>query len=173
MAIRNDSRSGRVRGPQAANQPRTHPNSRPVAHTRPRGGPRHLKSRPTPEAVLGRPARRKPPSGVGTGAVVTLREVVEQAIQEERGSLITAIAVLYALHNVLRRDMKGDHSDDDEAVEDAAKWADPTVLTSMLLVRLHRVVNNLERVGDRNGDVELEEVALTENAGEPRNGGAP
>ena len=173
MAVHNDSRSGRILGPHAANQPRTHSNSRPNARKMSQGDFRRRRLRPAPEAMFARLARRKGAGGTDTAAGDVLRAerdetsrripaVVELAIYCERDSLITAMTVLYGLHSILCRAVRGDHSEPDKDVENATKWADSTVLTSMLLVRLHNVIRNLEKIADGKPDVDRTDVSLAD-----------
>lgn len=128
-----------------------------------------LKSKST-RARRGRSARSSPkprPKPVQKpSADSRLPAAIEIAIEQQRDSLTTEMTILYALHCILRRDQEGDDSEVDEAVRDAVEWTDPTDLTSMLLVRLHTVFNNLGKIARGETDVDPEHVALTEKVRE-------
>ena len=98
------------------------------------------------------------------GASDRLPTDVEIALHEERGSLMTAISILYGLHSILRRERDGDESEVSEAVEDAAKWSDSVELSGMTLVKLHTVLKNLDAIALGRTHVDPEDVALAEAA---------
>jgi hypothetical protein len=89
---------------------------------------------------------------------------IEIALHEERGSLITAISILYGLHSILRRERDGDESEISEALEDAAKWSNSVELSGMTLVKLHAVLKKLDAIALGKTNVDPDEVALAEAA---------
>lgn len=142
-----------------------------MGSSRPRDSIRAGKARSTKSAPKPRrkPARPKAPKlrtaadGMPHGGVPDrVPTDVEIALHEERGSLITAISILYGLHSILRRERDGDESEVSEAVEDAAKWSNSVELSGMTLVKLHTVLKNLDAIALGRTHVDPEDVALAE-----------
>ena len=96
---------------------------------------------------------------------------IEVAIDEQRTSIGTAICLLYCLHSVLRREIEDAGRIESEAVEDAAKSADLTEISAMLMVRLNAIHSALDPVelGRANPDPEM--VKLIEAVHKMRIGG--
>jgi hypothetical protein len=82
---------------------------------------------------------------------------IELAIDEQRSSIATAISLLYCLHSALRREIEDAGRIETETVEDAAKSADLTEISAMLMVRLNAIHNALDTVelGHANPDPEM------------------
>ena len=139
--------------------------------SRPRDSTRTRKAHP-PEKLSKKLAIPKPSKSrtirgrLGDDLPDRIPAEVEIAIHEERGSLIVVISLLYGLHSILRRQLEGDESEVSEAVEHAAKWADFTKLSEMLLVKLHAVLENLDNIASGVTNVDPEDVAMAETARE-------
>ena len=135
MATRNSSRSG-------GNRPRTHP-TRSVKSTK----TRHPPVTPT-QPTQSQPLRIPVP--------------IELAIAEQRGSLGTAISLLYCLHSALRREIEDGGPEDSEAVEFAAEGAELTHITAALLVQLRNIHIALDSVHLTHANVDPERVKMLE-----------
>ena len=130
--------------------------------------------------------RGKPRPGVRTTATrvaqrrkraspIPVPAAIELAIQQERGSLMTSITLLFSLHCILRGQLERP-GEVNEAVESAAKWVNVTELTTLLLGKLHTVLRNLDAIAlGRTPDVNPEDVEMTEAARtiSDEQGGAP
>jgi hypothetical protein len=64
---------------------------------------------------------------------------INNAIEDQRRALVTAITVLHGLHTLLRRQTEDGGEEESEAVKDALGWVELPDLTAMLLQRLHSV----------------------------------
>lgn len=91
-------------------------------------------------------SRRKPaPKPLKVPESLPIPIAVELAIHRERETLITSITLLFSLHCILRRQLEG-LGEVNEPVESAAKWVNVTELTTILLGKLHTVLNNLDEI---------------------------
>lgn len=64
---------------------------------------------------------------------------INNAIEDQRRALVTAITLLHGLHTVLRGQTEDGGEEEPEAVKDALGWVELPDLTAMLLERLHSV----------------------------------
>lgn len=96
---------------------------------------------------------------------------LEIAIGQQRGSVGTAISLLYCLHLALCHEIEGGQIEGSEAVRDASQWADLTQITAMLLVRLHAVHTGLDSVSLVRAKVDPGDVLLADAARELVMGG--
>jgi hypothetical protein len=139
-----------------------------------RGRHRHRGRRATTKEM----EKGKPDKDAGTASIRDPRKrhskvpdsvpvpiAIELAIYRQGDTLKSTMTFLFSLHCVLRRQLEQDTTEVNEAVEDAAGWTDVTELTSMLLVRLHGVIRNLDNIARGEPiDVDPEDIAMTEAA---------
>jgi hypothetical protein len=64
---------------------------------------------------------------------------IQNAIEDQRRELATAMTVLHCLHCVLRREADYTSPDESAEFEDAVGWVELPDMTAMLLVRLHAI----------------------------------
>lgn len=133
------------------------------------GSPR---PRNSTRAGKARSVRRSLPSSRGRNAGRQPNETepripaaIELAIDNQRDSIGTAISLLYCVHLALRRELEGGPLEN-EAIEDAANWADLTHITAMLLVRLHSVHFALDSTEIVQAKIDGERLRLAEMARE-------
>ncbi len=152
MATRNSSeverRRSRVRRTQTQARPRTQASYAATGSSSYRGSTRvssahsARRSQPSPRS----PTRRRslPPAAAPLMALA-----IQNAIEEQRGELATAMTLLHCLHCVLRRETDYTSSDESTEFEDAAGWVELPNLTAILLVRLHAIHLALDSVSLR------------------------
>jgi hypothetical protein len=87
------------------------------------------------------PSTVRPPT-----QALSIPTAIQNAIEEQRGELGTAMTLLYCLHSVLRRATDDAGEEESDAVENAAGWVDMTELTALLMVRLNSVLLALDSV---------------------------
>ena len=114
--------------------------------------------------LKGRSNKRKSLSHPSDPITGRIPPAIEFAIGEQRGSLATAISLLYCLHSALRREIEDGGKVESEAVDDAADGADLTEISAMLLVQLNAIHNGLDTLALLQVDVNPEWVRLAEAA---------
>jgi hypothetical protein len=144
MATRNSSeverRRSRVSRKRAQTRPLTRPSYTTTGSSRPRGSAK--RSHPSPRS----PTLRRPSS---LAAPPVMPSEIQNAIEDQRGELATAMTLLHCLHCVLRREVDYAGPDESVEVEDAVGWVELPDVTAMLLVRLHAIHLALDSVSLR------------------------
>jgi len=108
------------------------------------------------------PSRHRTAGQPRSQTTTRIPPAIEIAIDAQQEAIGVAITLLYCLHLALRRQIEGDESDENEAVEAAARGAAPTHISSMLLVRLNAVYLALDSVELGQADIDPERLALIE-----------
>ena len=112
--------------------------------------------------VKARAGKRKSPSRPPDATTGRIATAIEFAIDEQRESLGTAISILYCLHSTLCHRDAGASRFENDAVADAAKGADLTDITAMLLVRLNGIHIALDSTELEKADVDPEQIEMAE-----------
>lgn len=129
--------------------------SRPRNSTRARKARSVKRSPSSPRAADRLPTKPRMPAAI------------DIAVDDQRESLGIAISILYCLHSTLGLEaIPNAGPSETGAVEDAAKWADLTDITAMLLVRLSSIHLALDSTELVNAKVDEGRVELTEMARE-------